>query len=230
MAQVMSTNVVGYSTGETDSGYNFVGIPFVSIGQNTADIQQLSVAGADGWATEVFEIWDGDPAPTEGFFYLDPANDPSGEAEGFYWGDSAGAAVAFAIAPGQAFVLSGFAGDLTTRAVGQVSDAAISFETVSGYNFIANSFAAPIDIQAISVAGADGWATEVFEIWDGDPAPTEGFFYLDPANDPSGEAEGFYWGDSDGAAVTFAIQPGQAFVLSGFAGDLNGAIASPYTL
>ena len=227
---VTSANTVGYSTGETVSGCNFVGIPYVNIGYNTADIQQFTVAGADGWGSEVFEIWDGDPAPIEGFTYFDPLNDPSGEATGFYWGDPSGAAAVFAIQPGQAFVLSGFAADLVTCTYGQVSDATNSFETVSGCNFIANSFAAPIDIQAIAIAGADGWGSEVLEIWDGDPSPTDGFTYFDPLNDPSGEATGFYWGDPSGAAAVFAIQPGQAVVLSGFVGDLAGTIAPPYTL
>ena len=231
MAQgVTSANTVGFTTNETVSGYNFVGIPFVSIGQNTASIQQLSVIGADGWGGEVFEIWDGDPAPTVGYTYLDPANDISGEAESFYWGDDNYAAASFAIQPGQAAVLSGFNGDLVIRSVGQVSDAAITFETVSGYNFIANSFAAPIDIQDIAISGADGWGGEVFEIWDGDPAPTVGYTYLDPANDISGEAQGFYWGDDSYGAATFAIQPGQAAVLSGFNGNLTGTISSPYSL
>jgi hypothetical protein len=110
---VTSANTVGFTTNETVSGYNFVGVPFVNVGYNTANISQISIAGADGWGGEVLEVWDGDPKGVAGYNYYDPAQDPEGLQTGFYWADDSGAPVNVSFAPGQGFVLSGFAADLT---------------------------------------------------------------------------------------------------------------------
>ena len=112
MADVESANIVGYTTGTTGSDNNFVTVPFAQVGFNTSDIQQIKIsdggAGAIGWGTETFDIWEGLPTAVEGagFLYYDPSMDPNGEATDYYWGDGEGNMSTFQIPVGQGVVIN----------------------------------------------------------------------------------------------------------------------------
>ena len=224
---VTSANTVGYDNSITTAqGFNFLAVPFNSVGYNTADIQGIKISdgglGGIGWGGENFSMWEGAPdvvADTE-FVYWDDYNG------GYYWSDENGGQ-AFSIAPGQGFVIYCVEG-LTMQFAGEVSDADITATTAQGFNFFGNSFAAPIDIQDISISdgglGTIGWGGENFSLWEGAPdvvADTE-FVYWDDYNG------GYYWSDENGGQ-TFTINPGQGFVIYCVA-DLDVTIESPYTL
>ena len=110
-ADIVSKNVVGYTTAESGNQNNFVAVPFNSVGCNTADIQMIKIsdggAGTIGWGTETFDVWEGAPTVVDGssFFYWDASIDPTATATGCYWGDADGNAATFEVKPGQGVVL-----------------------------------------------------------------------------------------------------------------------------
>ena len=224
---VQSANTVGFNNSITTAqGFNFLAVPFNSVGYNTADIQSIKISdggmGMIGYGTENFSIWQGAPDVIVGteFSYWDDFNG------GYYWSDPNGGQE-YSIAAGQGFVID-CAADLEMQFCGEVSDEDITATTIQGFNFFGNSFAAPISIQDISISdggmGTIGWGGEGFSLWEGEPdvvADTE-FMYWDDYNG------GYYWSDENGGQ-TFTINPGQGFVINCVA-DLEVTIASPYTL
>ena len=193
-------------------------------------------AGSIGWGTENFSVWQGVPTVVEGteFQYCDPANDPAGEATDYYWGDTNGELADFYIAAGQGVVIE-CGEDLEVVTSGEVPSEPISFTSVDQNNFTGNPFPTAMDIQNIKIsdggAGSIGWGTENFSIWEGVPSVKVGseFQYCDPANDPSGEATDYYWGDTDGNKVTYSIPAGQGVVIE-CASGLTVTLTPPYSL
>ena len=118
VADVTSSNTVGYNKSTTGADTNFCTVPFFSIGYNTSDIQLITLddgnAGTIGWGTENFSIWEGVPTVKEGsyFLFLDPSMDPTQKATTYYWGDDAGNKATYSIAAGQGVVIN-CAADLT---------------------------------------------------------------------------------------------------------------------
>ena len=118
VADVTSSNTVGYNKSTTGAENNFCTVPFFSIGYNTSDIQLITLddgnAGGIGWGEENFSIWEGLPTVKEGseFFYWDPSQDPTQKATTYYWGDDVGNKVTYPIAAGQGVVIN-CAADLT---------------------------------------------------------------------------------------------------------------------
>lgn len=240
MADVESSNIVGYNTGTTGSDNNFITIPFAQVGFNTSDIQQIALddggEGSLGWGGEIFEIWAGAPEVVagSGFFYLDPSMDPAGEATTYYWGDESSAKASFSVAPGQGVVVN-CAENLTSMTAGEVPVGDVTFTSVADNNFTGNPFSSNIDIQDISLddggEGSLGWGGEIFEVWAGAPEVVagSGFFYLDPSMDPAGEATTYYWGDESSAKAEYSIAPGKGVVIN-CAEGLTVTIKAPYSL
>ena len=234
-------SVVGYTTQKpTIDQNNFRLVSFNAVGHNTGDIQQIKIsdggAGTIGWGTENISIWAGVPTIVEGsaYQYCDPANDPEGLAKDYYWGDTDGNKVNFSIAPGQSVVIECSEG-LDITVAGQVPTSAVEFITIDQNNFTGNPFPATIDIQNIKISdgglGTIGWGTENFSIWEGVPTVVDGsaYQYCDPANDPEGLAEDYYWGDTNGNKVTYPIVSGQGVVIE-CAANLTVTITPPYSL
>ena len=228
---VESQNVVGVdSSYEGGDGNNFVCAPFTAVGANTFDIQNLQIPGAE-WEGVIFSIWEGVPTVRTGseFSYNDASNDPAQEATTAYWGDSDYNPVSYSIECGQGFVLDGASGyDLQFS--GQVPTSDVTITAGDGNNFFGNPFPSAIDIQAISIPGAE-WEGVIFSIWEGVPTVRTGseFSYNDASNDPAQEATTAYWGDSDYNPVSYSIECGQGFVLDGASG-YDVTIAKPYSL
>ena len=238
MADVESSNIVGYTSAESGSQNNFVAVPFNSVGCNTADIQMIKISdggnGTIGWGTETFDIWEGAPTVVDGssFVYWDASIDPTATATAPYWGDSEGTPASYSIADGQGVVL-GLTEGLEVSYAGEVAKQKIEFTSVAGNNFAGNTFASAIDIQSIKVddggAGVIGWGTETFDIWEGAPTVRDGssFVYWDASIDPTATATAPYWGDSEGNPASYSIVPGQGFVL-GLGEGLTVSFDSPY--
>jgi hypothetical protein len=236
----VESSVVGYTGDTTGADNNFVTIPFNAVGYNTSDIQQIKIsdggAGAIGWGTENFSIWEGAPTAVEGsgFFYYDPSIDPTGTATTYYWGDAEGNAASFSIAPGQGVVVN-CAADLDFNTSGEVPAEEVEFTSIQDNNFTGNPFPQVIDIQAIEISdgglGTIGWGTENFSVWEGAPTAVEGsgFFYYDPSIDPTGTATTYYWGDAEGNKATYSIAPNQGVVVN-CAEGLTITIKPPYSL
>ena len=233
-------SIVGYQTGVTGKDNNFVAIPFLTAGHNTADIQSIKIsddgAGSIGWGEELFSIWEGVPTVVSGsdYFYYDPSADPAGAAKDYYWGDADGNKVAFSVDNGQGVVVN-CASDLKITTSGQVSGEKVTFTTTKDNNFTGNPFPMSIDIQSIKIsdggAGSIGWGEELFSIWEGFPTVVSGsdYFYYDPSADPAGAAKDYYWGDADGNKVAYPISAGKGVVINCAAG-LTVTIESPIEL
>ena len=238
---IESANTVGYTSATSGADNNFITVPFNAVGYNTADIQQIGISDGGamsiGWGQETFAIWAGLPSVVDGtsYQYLDPVNDITGQATGYYWGNDSYEPVAFSVAPGQGIVVNCVA-DLSFVTSGDVpATNKIEFTSVADNNFTGNPFPAPIDIQAIKISDGGamsiGWGQETFAIWEGLPTVVDGtsYQYLDPVNDISGEATDYYWGNDSFEKVTFSIPAGQGVVINCPA-DLTISIESPYTL
>ena len=237
---IESQNIVGYQTGVTGKDNNFVVIPFLTAGHNTADIQSIKIsddgAGSIGWGEENFSIWEGVPTVVDGsaFFYYDASMDPVGEAKDYYWGDDSGNKASFSVDNGQGVVVN-CASDLKITTSGQVSDEQVTFTTAQDNNFTGNPFPMSIDIQSIKIsdggAGSIGWGEENFSIWEGVPTVVDGsaFFYYDASMDPTGEAKGCYWGDDSGNKAAHPIPAGKGVVIN-CAEGLTVTIESPIEL
>ena len=228
------------TTSTSGADNNFITVPFNAVGYNTADIQQIGISDGGamsiGWSAETFSIWEGVPTVADGseYTYWDASLDPSGEATGYYWGDSSCQKVSFSIAPGQGVVVN-CAEDLAFNTAGDVPMSTVSFTTIADNNFTGNPFPTAIDIQAISISDGGamsiGWSAETFSIWEGVPTVADGseYTYWDASLDPSGEATGYYWGDSSCQKVTYSIPAGQGVVINCVEG-LTISIEPPYSL
>ena len=237
-----SANTVGFNTATSGADNNFITVPFNAVGYNTADIQQIGISdggnGGIGWGEENFSVWEGIPTVATGseFVYLDSSMDPTGEATGYFWGDSTGAKAVFSVAPGQGVVVNCTSAGLSFTTAGDVPMSTVSFTSIADNNFTGNPFPQAIDIQAISIddggAGSVGWGEENFSIWEGIPTVAAGseFVYLDASMDPTGEATGCYWGDSSGTKATYSISAGQGVVINCTTAGLTISIEPPYSL
>ena len=237
---IESQNIVGYQTGVTGKDNNFVAIPFLTAGHNTADIQSIKIsddgAGSIGWGGELFSIWEGVPTVVANseYFYCDSSLDLTGEAKDYYWGDAAGNKVAFSVDNGQGVVVN-CASDLKITTSGQVSGEKVTFTTTKDNNFTGNPFPMSIDIQSIKIsddgAGSIGWGGELFSIWEGVPTvlANSEYFYCDSSLDVSGNETDFYWGDAAGNKVAYPISAGKGVVIN-CAEGLTVTIESPIEL
>ena len=233
-------SIVGYQTGVTGKDNNFVVIPFLTAGHNTADIQSIKIsddgAGSIGWGGELFSIWEGVPTVVANseYFYCDSSLDLTGEAKDYYWGDAAGNKVAFSVDNGQGVVVN-CASDLKITTSGQVSGEKVTFTTTKDNNFTGNPFPMSIDIQSIKIsddgAGSIGWGGELFSIWEGVPTvlANSEYFYCDSSLDVSGNETDFYWGDAAGNKVAYPISAGKGVVIN-CAEGLTVTIESPIEL
>ena len=239
---IESQNVVGYVGDNSISDNNFVSIPFALVGYNTSDIQQIKIsdggAGTIGWGTETFAIWEGLPTVAEKseFVYWDASMNPEGPEAGCFWGNENQEKAAYSIALGQAVVINCVDADLDVNTSGEVPTGAVSFKSISDNNFTGNPFPAAIDIQNISIsdggAGAIGWGTETFAIWEGLPVVREGseFVYWDASMNPEGPEAGCFWGNENQEKVSYTIAPGQGVVINTVDSNLDITIAPPYSL
>lgn len=111
MADVVSTNIVGYTSSTSVALNNFITVPFSTVGYNTTSISNIVISddgmGMIGWGGENFSIWEGAPSIVAGvgFVYTDPSMDPNMLATDYYWGDDVGNPVTFPIAPGRGVVI-----------------------------------------------------------------------------------------------------------------------------
>ena len=218
-AEVVSSNIVGYTKVNVVSGLNMISGAFVAVGGENADIN-ASVVSSDLPAATMAKFWD---ATTKSYstliYYPDPDDgiyeDDSYENNlGAGWGDSDAIVVDKEMVPGTGFwVQSPSAATITL--CGEVSTNSVDVSLVAGLNFVGNPFPGQIDISAIT--SSDLPAATMAKFWDATsktystliyyPDPDDGIYEDDSYENNLGAG----WGDSDAIAVDFPLDAGTGF-------------------
>ena len=198
-AEVVSSNIVGYSKLDLANGFTMVGVPFQQVGtENTVSVQDIKASGLTGFNWDTFEsggdtllIWDPTQQmyPTE-FIYTGDTETEAMTGMGIpagVWFDMATFAPAdLDVENGSAvWIVSEGANGVVTLS-GEVPTNAVPVQLVTGFNMVANPYPKATDVNDIfTVSGLTGFNWDTFEsggdtllIWD--PAqqmyPTE-FIY-----------------------------------------------------
>ena len=218
-AEVVSSNIVGYTKVNVVAGLNMLSGAFVAVGGENADMND-SVVSSDLGASTVAQFWDATgKAYSSLFYYPDPDDgiyeDDSYENNlGAGWGDGDAIVVEKEMNPGTGFwVQSPSAATVTL--CGEVSTNAVEVSLVAGLNLVGNPFPGQIDISAIT--SSDLAASTVAQFWNATAKSyTTVFYYPGPADgiyeDDSYENNlGAGWGDGDAIAIDFPIDAGSGF-------------------
>ena len=231
-AEITSSNIVGYTTKTTTSGFNWYAPMFTGVGEDFIDIQDITLSGDSvGWGSENIQVLDEGGATVAMFIYLD--GEMSGLGETCWLNDEMEKA-SFSIATGDGIMVD--TGDegagISCTAAGEVPTANVTFTTIAGFNFTGNPFPAAIDIQDISItddAGAVGWGSENIQVLDEGGATATMFIYLDGEMSGLGET---CWLNDEMEKATFAFAAGDGFMIdTGDAGaGYTVTIKAPYTL
>ena len=245
-AIAVESQVVGYNNKDSREGLNWYAPHFLSVGQNTTDINSINLndgatpgEGDVGWGDLLMTVGPGGDQD-EAYFYYHKSMDMSGTVEtDFYWGDAEGNPVSVSFDAGDGFAIdNGNAVEYTIVNAGEVNKGKVSFSAREGLNFTGNPFAAPIDISAVNLddgntpgEGDIGWGDLMMTIGPGGDQD-EAYFYYHKSMDMSGTVEtDFYWGDAEGNPLVVNIDPGSGFCIdNGNAVAYDIEITPPYSL
>ena len=212
LAEVTSSNTVGYQKIALGTGFNWVAPQFLAIGEEPIHIQNLILNfGQDGaTGAENIQILDNGGA-TDGMYYWTSEADDAGFVG---WANEDGDAPAdFTLNPGQSVLLDCGAGtDTTLLVLGEVATADYVTTAVAGFNFVGNCTPDTIHVQEILLDFGEGDATggENIQILDNGGA-TDGMYYWTSEADDAGFVG---WANEDGdAPANFTLDPGQGILI-----------------
>ena len=205
-AEVVSSNIVGYTKVTASAGLTMVGQQFVEIGAGDRTIQGITLEGGDPWGTDSMRIWNGS-SYTDYYWFGEDAGglNTSGLAG---WGDEYQDDALEVIPSGQGMWLSlqndgtvaTFTGEVGTNKVVEVS---------AGLTMVCNPLPVAISIQDIVPSeDFDPWGTDSLRVWTGSSYEDYYWFGADAGGLNDTGLPG--WGDEyqDGASKTIAIGEG----------------------
>ena len=203
---IESSNVVGYQTKDTVSGFNFVIPTFKAVNSGAIHIQDIKIANATDWSDSI-QVLDEGGATTATYVYASAAE--SGyEADGWLSEDG-GSLADVTFAPGQSILIDTADVAVLTFA-GQVSTEDTVIETVPGFNFVGNNTPVAVNIQDIKIVNATDWSDSI-QVLDEGGATTATYVYASAAE--SGyEADG--WLSEDGGSLAVIdLEPGKGILI-----------------
>ena len=184
-AEVVSSNIVGYSKLNLANGYTMVGSAFLTVGGGTTvSIQDIKASGLVGFDWDNFEpgdtlmFWDASQQmyPTTLYYTGDVQTETMtgmGVNAGEWFDMDTFATAAIELDNGDAFWILGSTANATVTLMGEVPTNAPSVTLVSGYNMVANPYPKAAGINdIISTSGLVGFDWDNFEpgdtlmIWD----------------------------------------------------------------
>ena len=185
MADVVSSEVVGYQNKDTVVGFNFVIPTFKAVDGGLVHIQDIKIANATDWADNI-QVLDEGGATVAAYLYA--TKEQSGfEADGWISEDG-GSLADVTFAPGQSILID-TASPATVTFAGAVSTEDTVVVTVPGFNFVGNNTPVAVDIQDITITGATDW-TDNIQILDEGGATVAAYLYA--TKEQSGfEADGW---------------------------------------
>ena len=215
MADVESSNIVGYTTISLNAGkQDIMGAPFVSVAAKSFSIQNLTIADPTD-AVDWIKVYNPVNGKYEKASYYDEiyesleAEDPMGSG----FGDEDGTIVDMTIDPGQGFWMQ-TAKATTVTIPGEVVVASDNTTTLkaSKHDMVAGIFPVTLNIQDITLSTPTD-AVDWIKVYNPVSGKYEKASYYDEiyesleAEDPMGSG----WGDEDGTVVDMTINPGQGF-------------------
>lgn len=203
-ASIESSNVVGYQTKETVSGFNFVIPTFDPVAAGKLDIQDIKIANATDWADNI-QILDEGGATMAAYVYAS-AEQSGQEADG--WLNDEGELAVLALEKGQG-ILVDTAAEANVTFAGQVSTEDTVVETVPGFNFVGNNTPVAINIQDIKIENATDWADNI-QILDEGGATIAAYVWAS-AEQSGQESDG--WLDDAGELADIMIPAGNGILI-----------------
>ena len=224
-ADVVSSNIVGYTKITVPKGLSIIGQQFDAVGGGTNDVANVtSVEGLSPWGEDSVRFWNG--ASYQNLYYY--AYDADEGSEGLLdtgedgWGDADQKSVVLSVAPGTGFWIN-TSGEATVCTSGEVS----SQNTVSiqpGLSLVCNPQPVAIDIQQIEAVGLSPWGEDSIRIWNGSSYANYYYYAYDAEEGSEGllDTEKDGWGDADQKSVSVQINNGQGFwIQSGASATLS---------
>ena len=206
MADVVSSDVVGYQNKDTVTGFNFVIPTFKAVDGGSVNIQDIKIANATDWSDSI-QVLDEGGATVATYFYA--TKDQSGfSADGWVAEDLTDLAdVTFE--PGQSILID-TADSAKLTFAGAVSTEDTVVETVPGFNFVGNNTPVAVNIQDFKIEGATDWSDSI-QILDEGGATIATYFYA--TKEQSGfSADGWVAEDLTSLAAV-NVEPGQGILI-----------------
>lgn len=204
--------VVGYQQKETVTGFNFITPTFDSVSASgSIDLQDIKISGENVTdSVDNLQLLDEGGATTATYYYM-TAGTSGLEADGWVDFDN-WELVSGSVPYGASVLLDSANADVTITFAGSVSTADTLVESVSGFNFTGNNTPIAIDIQDLTISGANVTdSVDNLQILDEGGATVATYYYMTAAT--SGlEADG--WVDFDNWALAdVTLEPGQGVLI-----------------
>ena len=240
VADVTSANVVGYAGKDTGENYNYYVPQFLAIGNNTINIQSISLndggLGLVGWG-DAMQIVGPLGNSEASYFYWDKSMDPTlTVTSDQYWGDEGFSPVAVSFDKGCGVAIDNpNAYDFQIQNAGEVMVGEVTVPANINYTWTGNPFSAQINIQSISLddggLGLVGWG-DAMQVVGPLGNASESYFYWDKSMDPTLTVTADrYWGDEGFSPVSRNFVSGESFAIDNPNGyEFNIVIMCPYSL
>ena len=209
---IQSANVVGYTTKQTVSGFNFLAPTFEPVdGTGFINLQDIKISGDNVTdSADNIQILDEGGATTATYIYM-TAETSALEADGWVDGDN-WCLTDVTIPYGAGILLDTANEEVAVTFAGQVSTADSTITSVSGFNFTGNNTPVAVNIQDILVTGENVTdSADNIQILDEGGATIATYIYM--TKETSGlEADG--WVDGDNWCLAdVTIEPGQGILV-----------------
>ena len=220
-AEVVSSNIVGYTKVSLAEGYNIVGAQFGNVG--TGGMPVSSVQGDNFQSGDQLRLWDADSNEYTSFAYYDVDNDGGVYADDTYkvnlgagWGDDDQIAVNQQIDPGTGFWIENSEA-LVVTLLGEVKDVS-TLEFSAGYNLLINPRPTQIDVSKITSTELE--SGDQIRFWDSVNNEYTSYAFYDVDNDGGVYEDDTYkvnlgagWGDDDQVVPSATVGIGEGFWL-----------------
>ena len=161
MADIVSSDVVGYMSITGKTGFTMMTPTFVGIGTDYS-IQDIKLNGAMGMGGETIQFVDADGNTLEYYTYFD---EMIMGVTGWY--DGSMQLAARLIDPAESFLVSNDAGSYTIQVKGKVDYAGVpALDGLAGFTSVGNMTPVSKDIQKFALTGATGMGGETLQFVD----------------------------------------------------------------
>ena len=204
-AEVVSSNIVGYTKVSVPAGLSIIGQNFSAVGGGDCNIQTIRGEGLSDGGTDMLQLWTG--SGYDYCYYYSAADDINGDGSAA-WGDESWTAVDLSIGSGTGMWMQSqqdativFAGE-----VGEGNTKAFS----AGLTLASQTIPMDINIQDVQGEGLADGGVDMIQIWNG--SSYDYYYYYSAADDINGDGTAA-WGDESWTPVDVTLYAGQGFWL-----------------
>ena len=224
MADVVSSDIVGYAQSGLKTGYTLTGAQFLNIGSDTATpLQSIIPTGDDTSDNVTLQTLDAYGNSVDMYTWINWAGD-SGDEEG--WVDDTYSIVdGVTFATGSGLWVSGSSSEQGFQTSGSVGKLDVNVGLRSGYTAVVNPFPVSVNLQDILPTGDDTSDNVTLQTLDAYGNSVDMYTWINWAGD-SGDEEG--WVDDTYTIVSgVTFEPGQGFWVSGSSSEQGIQFAAP---